>query len=892
MKFKLTRLLSLNIVLTIPFVMQLVGVGGGVSWLADHSAHLLVDNLTLSLLEDIGDRLQTEIDHFLAKPIAITEEHQNLIDLGILNLNNLEPWGPYLYKQYLNYRHDFLTGFLISNQINEFRAAGQTYTKQGKRVQGLARAGKKTQYRYYGYTSIDDYRQERNKRLMVDYFKATQRPWYSKAAKTRKIQWTPLFTPKINQKNLVINFSRPLYNADRTQLLGVTSIQLDIAYLNQFLQSLKIGRTGSAFIVDQNGYLIANSNGQNQVKVINGKAVPLLSNQSSNPIIQKISSDLINFPKFQKQYFSTFFINKQSYFVLTLPIQQNNGLQWLAVIVIPQADLLSEIWQNQRLTFLLSSLALLMAIIIGLISAYYITQPIISLSRATLDLAGGSWQQSLKISPVTELKNLAQAFNQMASQLQNYVKKLQTQEQQLRQFLEAIPIGVTVYDSQKKQIFINNQGIKFLEMNIPSMQRNIQLTLQGQSFHINDLVTNVNKKNIAIEIWAKPIYDEVNNIVFAIFIFEDITKRKQAERLLKNYNQSLIQEVKQQTIELADAKEKAESANRAKSLLLTNMSHELKTPLHAILGFTHLVINDLDFPKKLIPSLNIVQTNGRHLFLLITNILDLAKIEAGQLSLQPQSVNFIDFIEEIQQIFQLSAQTKNLDFEIRYLTPCPPVIRVDTTKLRQILFNLLSNAFKFTTLGSVSVAITCEIFDRENAILIFHIEDTGTGITELDKASIFQAFYRGNSPNSLIDGTGLGLNLTQQYVQLLGGEIMLESEVQQGTCIYFYLPVKILETETQFDFTLSSMQSIKPEKSNQRIPLVFEDIKNLSPQWCQVFYEALTNLDDRKMLALLVEIQPQYPELAQSLEKLINAVEIQLLINLFASFSLEDNREF
>jgi uncharacterized membrane protein YfbV (UPF0208 family) len=88
------------------------------------------------------------------------------------------------------------------------------------------------------------------------------------------------------------------------------------------------------------------------------------------------------------------------------------------------------------------------------------------------------------------------------------------------------------------------------------------------------------------------------------------------------------------------------------------------------------------------------------------------------------------------------------------------------------------------------------------------------------------------------------------------------------------------------------MQSVKPEKSNQRIPLVFEDIKNLSPQWCQVFYEALTDLDDRKMLALLVEIQPQYPELAQSLEKLINAVEIQLLIDLFASFSLEDNREF
>lgn len=889
MKFDLSRWLSLKILLTVPFVVQLMIVIGGISWLAYYSTWQAINLLTLSLLEDIGERLQGEIDNFLEKPIALTQEHQDLIDLGILNLNDLEPWGSYLYKQYLNHRHDFLTAFMVSNQANEFRAAGHTYNKQGQILQGLGEVGRKTQYNYYGYSSLENYQKKRNPKILANRYKVTNRPWYTQVIKTGKMQWTPLFAHRVFQKHLVINFSRPLYNGKRSQLLGVTSIQVDLSYLNKFLQSLKIGRTGSIFIIDKNGYLIATSNGQSQLEVVNGKAVPLLATKSPNLITKNISQTLLNLPvkKFEKQYFSSLVINSQKYFVLALPLQQQNGLQWLAIIVIPQADILGKIWQNQRVTFLLSGLALLMAIIIGLISAYYITQPITRLSQATLALSEGDWQKKLKASSITELQNLVQAFKKMAYQLKEYVKQLQSQEQKLRQFLEAIPIGITVYNLEKQQIFINKEGNILLAASLEFFEKNMQKILIGESFTLDDITIKVNHQSIVVKILGKPIFDEANKIIFALIIIEDITDRKQAEILLKDYNKILTQEVEKQTQELADAKEKAEIANQAKSILLTNMSHELKTPLHAVLGFTDIVVNDPALPKHLTQSLNIVRKNSRNLFLLITNILDLAKIEAGKLSIQPQSLNFLDFIRDIEAIFQLSSEIKNLDFQVSFLTACPRLIRVDATKLRQILFNLLSNAFKFTSVGSISLTVSLQKLDQENAQLNFWIEDTGVGISQSEQELLFNAFYRGQNPDPLIEGTGLGLMLTQEYIKLLGGSISLESEVLQGTRIYFCLPVQILQAEIQTEQTnLVAKDKVKISKFMSLTPKIIEGI---SPQWCRAFYEALTALDELTMLGLLAELEPDHPQLTQDLGKLVKAVEIDRLIDIFSLLPTEDN---
>ncbi|MEB3175635.1 MAG: ATP-binding protein, partial [Cyanobacteriota bacterium] len=787
------RLLSLRVILTAPLVLQLLIATGGVVVFVNYGAEKSVNRLATALLEEVGGRLRAEIDRFLARPIAITQEHQTLIDLGLLNLEEMDAWGPYLYQQYFNSRKDYLTGLLIGNQAKEFRAAGHTYLKNGKRIEGIARAGMTTGFRYYGYLSLDDYQKNHNPVLINNQFNVVTRPWYKAVAQNQKMQWISVFNRITHQKSLAINFSRPLYSSDRSQFLGVSSIQLDLLYLNQYLKSLKISPNAQVFILDNQERLIANSDGENQVKIINNQAVPLLASQSSNLLTQSIARRLSSSLTLKNAYSFSFLFQNKTYFILAIPLRQENGLNWLAVATIPESDFLGTFWSYQRLSLIFSALTLILAVILGLISAHYLTQPILQLGQAALALAQGRWQGALRPSPVAELNTLAQAFNEMGAQLKAYVRQLEDKEQQLRQFLEAVPIGIIVYNLQKERIFINDYATKLLASKLDFFSSVIDKTLVGQSIYTDALSFKKEEKNIPVEQWTAPIYDDEGNIIFALVMFQDIQQRKQAEKVLKNYSRILSHEVSRKTQELAQAKDKAEAANRAKGLFLANMSHELKTPLHAILGFAGLIAQDSQCADEWRTSLNMILKSGSHLLLLINNILDLAKIESGMLSIQLQSVNLSDFLREIMDVFQPGAQEKNLNFSLDYLTPCPQLIEVDVTKLRQILFNLLSNAFKFTALGEIRVIVSCQYLEHQKACLSFSVEDTGAGIGENEQALLFQPFYRGKNIDPLIEGTGLGLTLTRQYIELLGGKITLISKINQGTQVQFSLPVAVLD---------------------------------------------------------------------------------------------------
>jgi signal transduction histidine kinase len=306
------------------------------------------------------------------------------------------------------------------------------------------------------------------------------------------------------------------------------------------------------------------------------------------------------------------FQNK-TYFILAIPLRQENGLNWLAVATIPESDFLGTFWRYQRLSLIFSALTLILAVILGLISAHYLTQPILQSGQAALALAQGRWQGALRPSPVAELNTLAQAFNEMGAQLKAYVRQLEDKEQQLRQFLEAVPIGIIVYNLQKERIFINDYATKLLASKLDFFSSVIDKTLVGQSIYTDALSFKKEEKNIPVEQWTAPIYDDSGNIIFALVMFQDIQQRKQAEKVLKNYSRILSQEVSRKTQELAQAKDKAEAANRAKGLFLANMSHELKTPLHAILSFAGLIAQDSQCADEWRTSLNMILKSGSHL---------------------------------------------------------------------------------------------------------------------------------------------------------------------------------------------------------------------------------------------------------------------------------------
>jgi two-component system sensor histidine kinase ChiS len=281
----------------------------------------------------------------------------------------------------------------------------------------------------------------------------------------------------------------------------------------------------------------------------------------------------------------------------------------------------------------------------------------------------------------------------------------------------------------------------------------------------------------------------------------DIAERKQMEIDL--------QHAKEAALEAKDAAEEArgaaESANRAKSEFLANMSHELRTPLNAILGYAQIFLRDESFTEKQREAVRIVQRSGEHLLSMITDILDLSKIEARKIPLEPTALYLPGFLKSLADMVQVQASHKGISFTSEIAPDIPEVIYADERRLRQILLNLLSNAVKFTKKGYVTFRVGYrdteigrwgdgEIGRREisphlpispSPHLRFEVEDTGPGISSEDLEKIFQPFQQVGENRLHAEGTGLGLAISQSLVRMMGSELSVKSTLGQGSIFWF-----------------------------------------------------------------------------------------------------------
>lgn len=256
----------------------------------------------------------------------------------------------------------------------------------------------------------------------------------------------------------------------------------------------------------------------------------------------------------------------------------------------------------------------------------------------------------------------------------------------------------------------------------------------------------------------------------------------QKNREIRELNESLEEKVQQRTRDLLEAKERAELADQAKSTFLASMSHEIRTPMNAILGYSRLLSN-MVANKKQKEYLEIVQTSGRNLLALIDDILDLSKIEAGKMNLVYHPMNPRTLFNEIEDIFRIRTKEKGIVFIIRIDPEIPNSLLLDETRLRQILFNVVGNAVKFTDEGYVKLSIDKipSTADPEQITMVFTVEDTGIGIPGDQIENIFQAFEQQKGQSHRYAGTGLGLAITRRLVEIMNGELSVTSQVNKGS---------------------------------------------------------------------------------------------------------------
>ncbi|RDH81634.1 MAG: hypothetical protein DIZ80_16320 [endosymbiont of Galathealinum brachiosum] len=495
-------------------------------------------------------------------------------------------------------------------------------------------------------------------------------------------------------------------------------------------------------------------------------------------------------------------------------------------------------------------------IILGSFLAYFfalklqkiISEPIEHLTDTALKI---TQQQNYALRAEKESEDeigiLTDEFNKMLIQLQKRNNEIIESENKFREVVEQSTDALYVIGSDGEIIDVNNAacvslGYKRNELlcmgmsdidakynDKEAMEKLLSKLSEKSHVIVESEQIKKNQNVFPVELSLGYLNIDGNQLVLASV--RDITERKQAQKNLQLANDLLEAKVNERTRELKSinvalehSKEKAEAASYAKSLFLANMSHEIRTPMNAVIGFTDL-LSSSELSGRQEGYVKSIQSGSRNLLSLINDILDLSKIEAGKMKIKLDRVYIKQLMEDIYQVFQISAKEKGLTLKLHIEDSVPEIIMSDEVRLRQILFNLLNNAIKFTRKGEINIYAEYKRVTADDMFssMIIRVEDTGIGVAKEDQENIFNIFeQQDNQSTREFGGAGLGLAISTRLAEKLGASITVESEMEKGSAFQLILhsPEIVDEVSLKDTVKISNELIFKPAKV-----LVVDDIE-------------------------------------------------------------------
>lgn len=486
----------------------------------------------------------------------------------------------------------------------------------------------------------------------------------------------------------------------------------------------------------------------------------------------------------------TIFVLNVSVFFIDLLLGRNTGLFLLFIPLMGASFVLFSSAEKFKV-FSMVALSLLCIAVLELTNHKFIFEQVHLDKWKNYTLFYGSLFTSIFAIAfiIIELRETNIDFEKVLRQQKNFFEKI----------FDEMPTDLVVFNGQREYVYLNHAAVKDSEMRkwmigkTETEYMNFRkktaefVKIRDRAFH--DVLTSkkviefeeaiVDRKGKTHHFIRRmhPILSDTQEVLFVIGYGIEITPQKEAQ------------------ISLLHSKLMAEQTAKAKSNFLSNVSHEIRTPLNAILGMSDLLIQSPSV--NLQENLHIIKESADNLLALIDDILDLSRFDEGKISLEKKPFNLKHLLNEIAQKTEWDAKNKNLEFKAEYSNDLPEIVNADMARLRQILLNITANAVKFTKSGYITFKTTCKTAEAGKQVIDFIISDTGIGIPASKKEEIFDSFTQAEGyTNRKYGGTGLGLNISRKFCQLMGGKINVESALGKGSTFTISIPFEVATPDT------------------------------------------------------------------------------------------------